>query len=382
MARKSSAGAARRGKTIKKRAEARMGSRYQLSAIGDQLSAISSDSHTGSAPPKWPNTHRVFRFTQAPLRFQFGMPRISCIPPVAHGVGLLAGAIGLVLWDVYRANALRIAEGASGPLILAAVRWRMALRCALVACLPLLLSASIAIVPSGMAGVLVSQISGVAPGTLYPGVHVVVPFVQGIALYDIRDQVFTTVASDDPKSNPKARAEVLKIQTKEGLPLGLAVSIRYRLDPKRLGKMRANTHQPVDQELVPAVVTSVFRQIVPGYLVRDVFAGMREEVRQRAAEASARKLDADGVLVKEIMLRDVQLPPEYAKGLESLLLKEQENDRLSVDLEIKQKQVHSAELEAEADKARRVTGAEAEAAVVVLQAKAQADAMQHTVPPT
>src|ERR1017187_6664170 len=48
---------------------------FTISAISDQLSAISSDSHTGSAPPKWPNTHGVFRFTQAPLRFQFGMPR-------------------------------------------------------------------------------------------------------------------------------------------------------------------------------------------------------------------------------------------------------------------------------------------------------------------
>jgi regulator of protease activity HflC (stomatin/prohibitin superfamily) len=299
---------------------------------------------------------------------------------LASGIGLLAGAMGLMLWDVYRANARRIAEGASGALNLAAVRWRLALRCALVACLPLLLSASIAIVPSGMGGVLVSQISGVAPGTLYPGVHLVVPFVQSIALYDIRDQVFTTAAADDPKADPKTKAEVLKIQTKEGLPLGLAVSIRYRLDPKRLAHIHANMSQPVDQELVPAVVASVFRQIVPGYLVRDVFAGMREEVRQRATDAITRKLGADGVLVKEIMLRDVQLPPEYAKGLESLLLKEQENDRLSVDLEIKQKEVHSAELEAEAEKARRVTGAEAEAAVVVLQAKAQADAMQHTLP--
>ena len=295
---------------------------------------------------------------------------------LASGIGLLAGAIGLVLWDVYRANARRTAEGASGPLTLAPARWRMALRFALAACLPLLASASITIVPSGMAGVLVSQISGVAPGTFYPGVHLVVPFVQSIALYDIRDQVFTTAAGDDPK----AKAEVLKIQTKEGLPLGIAVSIRYRLDPKRLAYIHSNMSQPVDQELVPAVVASVFRQIVPGYLVRDVFAGMREEVRQRAAEAIVRKLAADGVLVKEIMLRDVQLPPEYAKGLESLLLKEQENDRLSVDLEIKQKQVHSAELEAQAEKARRVTGAEAEAAVVVLQAKAQADAMQHTLP--
>lgn len=295
---------------------------------------------------------------------------------LASGFGLLAGSLGLMLWDIYRANARRMAEGVSGPLTLSAVRWRAASRFALWACLPLMAGASIAMVPSGMAGVRISQISGAAPGTMYPGVHFVVPFVQSIALFDIRDQVFTTAAADDPKGH----AEVLKIQTKEGLPLGIAVSVRYRLDPKRLAFVYSNMSQPVDQELVPAVVASVFRQIVPGYLVRDVFAGMREEVRQRASDAITRKLGADGVLVKEIMLRDIQLPPEYAKGLESLLLKEQENDRLSVDLEIKQKQVHSAELEAEADKARRVTGAEAEAAVVVIQAKAQADAMQHTLP--
>ena len=290
------------------------------------------------------------------------------------GVALLAGAAGILAFDVYRAIARRRAESVSGPLTLGDLRWRVAARLALVACLPLLAGSSIVVVPSGTAGVLVSQISGVAPGALYPGVHAVVPFVQRIELFDIRDRVFTTSASADAKANP------LQAQTKEGLALGLAVSVRYRLDPKRLAYIYSNLPQPLDQELVQPAVVSIFRQIVPNYLVRDVFAAMREEVRQRASDAIVRKLAADGVLVKEVILRDVQLPAEYAKGLESLLLKEQENDRMSVDLEIKQKQVRTAELEAEADKARRVKQAEAEAAVVVLQAKAQADAMQHTLP--
>jgi len=81
-----------------------------------------------------------------------------------------------------------------------------------------------------------------------------------------------------------------------------------------------------------------------------------------------------------VMLRDVALPPEYAKGLEGLLLKAQENDRLSIDLEVKQKMVRTAELEAEAEKMRRVKEAEGRAQVTVLEAKAQADAMQHTLP--
>jgi regulator of protease activity HflC (stomatin/prohibitin superfamily) len=85
-------------------------------------------------------------------------------------------------------------------------------------------------------------------------------------------------------------------------------------------------------------------------------------------------------MVKDVLLRDVQLPPEYAKGLEGLLLKEQENERLSVELDVKAKEVQEAELEADALKARQVKQAEGQAQITVLQAKAQADAMQYTLP--
>src|SRR5437899_12536667 len=61
-------------------------------------------------------------------------------------------------------------------------------------------------------------------------------------------------------------------------------------------------------------------------------------------------------------------------------MKEQENDRLSIELDVKQKEVRTAELEAEAAKVRQVKQAEGRAQITVLEAKAQADAMQHTLP--
>src|SRR5262249_934255 len=133
-------------------------------------------------------------------------------------------------------------------------------------------------------------------------------------------------------------------------------------------------------ETMPPVGANGFRQTISGYLVRDVFSTKREEVRRSAADSITRRLAADGIVVKEVMLRDVALPAEYAKGLEGLLLKSQENDRLSIDLEVKQKMVRTAELEAEADKMRQVKQAEGRAQITVLEAKAQADAMQHTLP--
>ena len=287
------------------------------------------------------------------LKYQFLM----------SAAGLFGGAAAMLFLDLRRAGETRI-------------RWEKAGRFVLIGMLPLLLGLSIAVVPSGMAGVRISQVSGVLPGTLFPGIHGVLPFVQRVELYDIRDRVYSTGIAEDAKK----KVETLKIQTREGLPVGLAVAVRYRLDPKRLDYIHANLPQPVEEELVPPVVASMFRQVVPNYLVREVFASQREQVRQQAAEAITRKLAADGILVKEVMLRDIQLPPEYAKGLEGLLLREQENERLAVEVEIKQKMVRTAELEAEAEKARRVKQAEGDAQVVVLQAKAQADAMQHTLP--
>ena len=127
-------------------------------------------------------------------------------------------------------------------------------------------------------------------------------------------------------------------------------------------------------------MASAFRQAAPNYTVREIFATRREEMARVVGNQITQKLAGDGILVKEVLLRDIQLPAEYAKGMEGLLLKEQENERLSVELEVKQKMVRQAELEAEAQKARDVKAAEARAAVVVLEAKAQADAMQHTLP--
>jgi regulator of protease activity HflC (stomatin/prohibitin superfamily) len=291
---------------------------------------------------------------------------------MAAGFGLFAAAAALVIRDLYKKSRPKPPdEGPEPP-----VRWREAGRIAAIAWLPLLLGLSIVVVSSGEAGVRVSQISGTLPGTLYPGVHFVVPLVQSVVTYDVRDRVFTTALKEDPKT----KLETLKVQTREGLLVGLAVAVRYRIDPKRLDYVHANLPQPVEEEIVPPVVASVFRQVIPNYMVREVFATRREEVRRLTFDSIAKKLASDAIIVKEVMLRDIMLPPEYAKGLEGLLLKVQENERLTVEVEVKQKLVRTAELEAEADKQRRIKEAEGEAQVTVLQAKAQADAMLYTLP--
>jgi len=302
------------------------------------------------------------------------------------GIGMILVAVGILTYDTYLEMNYRRAVAVGGPEPLPEnpqMRWRAGLALALLAWAPILLALSIAVVPSGMAGVRVSQTQGTLSGTLYPGVHFITPLLEDVVLFDTRDQLFTTGNTEDAVKTtnvPANRPQPLTVQAKEGLPLGLAITVRYRLDPKRLDYIQNNLPQPVEKEIVPPVVASAWRELVPNYTVRDVFAAKREEVRKRAADIISQKLASDGIVVKEVMLRDIQLPPEYAKGLETLLLKEQEKDRMGVETDIHQKQVRISELDAEATKVQQVKQAEGEAQVHVLQAKGEADAMQYTLP--
>ena len=304
------------------------------------------------------------------------------------GLGLFCGAGIIVAYDIYMATRLRWllqksgADSATpekrlgtsrpfGP-----VRWRLARQLVLAGIVPVLLSLSIAVVPDGSAGIRVSQLFGARPATLNPGVHLLTPLVDTLVLFDTREQVYTTAAA----SSPKSETEVLTVQAREGLNLGMAVSVRYRLDPARLSSIDQNLPQPVGAQVVGPVVSTIYRQLAPNYLTREIFAIKREELRSKAADAIKTRLASDGIIVREVLLRDIQLPTEYARGLEGLLLNEQENERLGTVQEIKGKQVRIAELEAEAQKAREVKEAEAQAQVRVLQAKAESDAMQYTLP--
>src|ERR1017187_2877790 len=128
-------------------------------------------------------------------------------------------------------------------------RSRAAGKLMMTAWLPLLMGLSIVVVPSGEAGVRVSQISGTRPGTLYPGVHFIKPLFERVVLFDVRDHIFTTEAAETTR-----KAEILRVTSQEGLTIGLAVNVRYRLDAGRLDYIQNNLPQPVEEEIVPPVV--------------------------------------------------------------------------------------------------------------------------------
>ncbi|HWY70196.1 MAG TPA: SPFH domain-containing protein [Terriglobales bacterium] len=303
---------------------------------------------------------------------------------LCSGIALLLAALTILGFDAYlylRARRrIQSAENAQEKLLEPELKLRIRLAgitCA-AAVIAFLMASIYDVVPAGHAGIRVSQISGTETETLYPGIHLMSLF-ETLAVYDTRTHTMTTGNVDELTEKPK-RHETLNVTASEGLKIGLAVTVRYKLDPARLAYIHNNLPSDIDTEVVPPVVATVFREIVPNYTIRDVFAVHREDIRTRASVEITEKLKRDGITVEEVMLRDIVLPTDYARGLEGLIEKEQEDESLIVQTSIEKKQVQIAQYQAEAQKVRTVKQAEAGAQVRVLQAKAEADAMQYTLP--
>ena len=88
---------------------------------------------------------------------------------MSGGIAMIVIAAGILAYDFYLEIRHRQAQATpeGTPTVAPHIRWRASLALALLAWGPLLIAAGIVVVPSGMAGVRVSQTKGTLPGTLF-----------------------------------------------------------------------------------------------------------------------------------------------------------------------------------------------------------------------
>jgi len=114
---------------------------------------------------------------------------------MAAGIAIFGTAAAVVAFDVYLAMQFQrlMSSGEPGAAEKAGlsrpIRWQFAAKLFGRAWAPLLLALSLAMVPKGSGGVRISQNSNVRQGTLSPALHLPMPFVERIAVYDLRDHL-------------------------------------------------------------------------------------------------------------------------------------------------------------------------------------------------
>ena len=227
-------------------------------------------------------------------------------------------------------------------------------------------------VPNGEIGVRMNRFTGDA-SVVRAGTVFVLPGLQGLRLYDLHEQVFRPVESASA-SGPAP------FQSVEGLSIGVDVTAHYALDPARIATIARDLPPDVGADVVAPAVQGVIYRVFTRYTVREIFSSKRAEIQQVIEGELRPKLAANGIVLRDVQIGKVDLPPDYKRGMEALLAEELESEKMRFTLELKDKQVQQAALEADADKVKRQKAAEAAGLEQVIAAKAQEEAMAHVLP--
>jgi len=205
------------------------------------------------------------------------------------------------------------------------------------------------------------------------GILFALPGLHQVRRFETRDQVYRPAGSASSTGESP-------FQSVEGLSIGVDLTVRYAIDPRRIALTAQELPDDVTADVVRPAVQGVIYKLLARYTVREIFSSKRVEIQQAIENELRPKLAAAGLVLRGVDMGKVDLPADYRRGMDRLLAEELESEKMRFTLELKDKRVKETELDAEADKVRREKAAEASAREQIIAARAQEEAMQHVLP--
>jgi prohibitin 1 len=150
--------------------------------------------------------------------------------------------------------------------------------------------------------------------------------------------------------------ETATVPSSEGLIVGLEASLLFRVRADQAPEIRKTIGTPPEymSKLVVPYFRSSLRDAMSGYAVKQIYSESgRAEIAAQVQRALETALQQNGFEIRQVLLRDVQLPQRFKESIEAKLTAEQRVAQKQFELE-------QAKKEAEIEVARAKGAAEAQ----------------------
>jgi regulator of protease activity HflC (stomatin/prohibitin superfamily) len=199
-----------------------------------------------------------------------------------------------------------------------------------VALLLFLFSGPLRTVPAGHVGVK-DFFGSVAAGALAPGIHVVVPLTRVVRM---------SVQTQEMK-------EVAEVPSREGLILSLETSLLYQLDPAKAAEIYKTVGADYAGTIVEPQFRSAIREITASYEAKALYSAERERIAGEIFTLFRRLASDRGIVVHQVLLRKIGLPPVVASAIQEKLRREQEAEQMKFVLQKEQQEAERKRIEAQ-----------------------------------
>ncbi len=203
--------------------------------------------------------------------------------------------------------------------------------------------ASIEIVDAGETGVY-SLFGKVSDQELHSGFHLVIPLAK-VTKMSIRTEEYTM--SIQTGEGKRHAADAITALTKEGLNVDLDITVLYHLDESKASDVYKNVGLDYEEKIIrPAIRTSI-RDIIAQYEAKDIYSEKRQEAARKIYDDLKVVLEERGIVLEDVLLRNLKLPPKLTQAIQAKLEAEQEAQKYDFILEKEKKEKLRKIIEAE-----------------------------------
>jgi regulator of protease activity HflC (stomatin/prohibitin superfamily) len=273
--------------------------------------------------------------------------------------------MGVIILAVVRAARNRPLKGAG----------RILLVITILAVLLSTVSAGLVFINPQERGVVLSAVApmGYREAALEPGLRWVIPFAESVVIYPISRQTYTmSIASFEGE---RQGDDSIAARTADGQEIYVDASVIYAIDPQKVIQVHIQWQDRYNNDLVRAQTRGIIRDAVSQFGVEQVVSSQRFIMVENVRKAMASKLEDNGLILVDFVLRNITFSPAYAESVEQKQIAEQLAQQAVFVVEQKRQEADQAREAAKGLADASVTRAEGEGKARLIQAEAEARAL-------
>jgi len=206
-----------------------------------------------------------------------------------------------------------------------------------------LLSSAFKQIDAGKVGVK-SLYGNVQPDILESGLHIVNPLLD-ITLFDVQTQNYTMSAIHS--EGAQEGDDAIRVLSNDGLEVVIDLTVLYRVIPTEAPKIFKGIGQNYTDKIVRPVTRTRIRDNAVYYDAVALYSTKRNEFQQRIFKSIEDDFKKRGLVLEQLLIRNINLPASVKTTIESKINAEQEAQKMTFVLQKEKQEAERKRVEAQ-----------------------------------
>ncbi len=176
------------------------------------------------------------------------------------------------------------------------------------------------------------------------GLHLINPLLE-IEKLDVKTQNYTMSGIQDEGN--KGGDDAIRVLTSDGLEETIDLTVLFRVMSAEAPKLLRETGGDFRDKVVRAITRTRIRDNAVYYQAVDLFGAKREEFQNRIYKTISADFKARGLVLEQLLIRNITLPPAVKTSIESKISAEQDAKKMEFVLQKEKQEAERKRVEAQ-----------------------------------